>query len=83
MDLGCCVTAYRGRRVGSYLKWREGSLSPALWSGWAFNIMDLVHAPGGRDFWDERGYMFADAFRGHVENDMVARSPLAMSPATA
>ena len=59
----------------AYLKWREGSLSPALWSGWEFNIMNLVHAPGGRDFWDERSYMFADAFRDHVEKDIMKREP--------
>jgi len=59
----------------AYLKWREGSLSPELWSGWELVMMNLVHAPGGRDFWDERGYLFGDAFRDHVENHIMKREP--------
>jgi hypothetical protein len=37
--------------------------------------MNLVHAPGGREFWRERGYLFGDAFRSHVEDDIMKREP--------
>jgi hypothetical protein len=57
----------------AYLKRREGSLSQDLWSGWELVIMNLVHAPGGREFWNERAYLFGEAFRGHVENDILKR----------
>ena len=59
----------------AFLKWREGSLSPELWTGWELVIMNLVHSPGGRDFWSERGYLFGDAFRDHVENQIMKRKP--------
>jgi len=38
-------------------------------------MMNLVNAPGGKEFWDERGYLFGDEFRGHVENDIMMRVP--------
>ncbi len=37
--------------------------------------MNLVGAPGGKDFWKERGYLFGDEFRRHVENDLMKRTP--------
>jgi len=30
-----------------FIKWREGALSPELWSGWELVIMNLVVPPGG------------------------------------
>jgi hypothetical protein len=38
-------------------------------------IMNLVSAPGGRSFWDERGYLFGSAFRAHIEQDLMKRRP--------
>ena len=59
----------------AFIKWREGSLSAELWIGWELVMMNLVNAPGGKEFWDERGYLFGDEFRGHVENDIMMRVP--------
>lgn len=59
----------------AYIKWREGSLSAALWEGWELVMMNLVNAPGGKDFWEERGYLFGDEFRRHVESDIMQRKP--------
>ena len=47
----------------AFIKWREGSLSPELWSGWELVMMNLVIPPGGRAFWQERGYLFGSEFR--------------------
>jgi hypothetical protein len=59
----------------AFIKWREGTLAPDLWSGWEFVTMNLVKAPGGRVLWRERGYMFGAEFRNHVENDLIKRDP--------
>ena len=50
--LSCCQDAH--------LKLREGSLSQELWSGWEQVMINLVHSPGGRKFWEERAYLFGD-----------------------
>jgi hypothetical protein len=59
----------------AFIKWREGSLSSELWSGWEFVMMNLLLAPGGRAFWKERGYLFGAKFRQHVESDIMKRAP--------
>ncbi len=59
----------------AFLKWRQGSLSPELWRGWELVFMNLVHTSGGKEFWNERGYLFGDRFREHVENDLMKRKP--------
>jgi hypothetical protein len=59
----------------AFIKWREGSLSTELWSGWELVMMNLVIPPGGQEFWRERGYLFGGEFRSHVENDIMKREP--------
>ena len=59
----------------AFLKWREKLLAPPLWMGWELVIMNLVCAPGGKDFWKDRGYMFGEEFRRHVEDDLMKREP--------
>ena len=59
----------------AFYKWREGSLSPELWRGWEFVSMNFFSTPGGKDFWDERRYMFADAFQMYVVDDIMTREP--------
>lgn len=59
----------------AFIKWREGSLSPELWSGWELVMMNLVIPPGGQEFWQERGYLFGKEFREYVENDILKREP--------
>ena len=43
--------------------------------GWELLMMNLVAAPGGKAFWKERGYLFGDAFRRHVETEIMAKKP--------
>lgn len=57
----------------AFIKWQEGSLAPELWSGWEQVILNLIGSPGGREFWGERGYLFGDPFRRHVEGDLMKR----------
>jgi hypothetical protein len=59
----------------AFIKWREGSLSRELWSGWELVMMNLVIPQGGQEFWRERGYLFGDEFRSYVENDVMMRKP--------
>jgi len=59
----------------AFFQWREGALSPELWSGWELLMMNLVSAPGGKQFWLERGYVFGEAFRSHVEDVIMKRPP--------
>ncbi len=59
----------------AFIKWREGTLAPDLWSGWELVTMNLVKAPGGEVFWQERSYMFGAAFRDHIENVVMKRDP--------
>lgn len=57
----------------AYYKWREGSLDPELWRSWEFVSMNFFSTPGGRAFWDERGYLFAQSFQNFIENDLMKR----------
>lgn len=59
----------------AFLKWREGLLARDLWMGWELVMMNLLGAPGGKDFWSERGYLFGDDFRKHIEDDLIKRKP--------
>jgi len=67
--------AFLSYSQNAFLKWREGILEPPLWMGWELLIMNLVAAPGGREFWKERGYLFGEEFRRHVEDDLMKRTP--------
>jgi len=59
----------------AFYKWREGSLSPELWKGWEFVTMNFISTRGGKEFWKERGYMFSEAYRRHVETEIMPRKP--------
>ncbi len=37
----------------AFLKWRQGLLEPALWTGWEQVLMNLIGAPGGKGLWKE------------------------------
>jgi hypothetical protein len=67
--------AFLSYSQNAFLKWREKMLEPPLWMGWELLIMNLVAAPGGREFWKERGYLFGDEFRRYVESDLMKRAP--------
>ena len=59
----------------AFLKWRQGLLEPALWTGWEQVLMNLIGAPGGKGLWKERAYLFGEEFRRHVEDDLMKRTP--------
>jgi hypothetical protein len=67
--------AFLSYSQNAFYQWREGSLSPQLWVGWELLIMNLVSSPGGKDFWQERGYIFGSEFQDHVENQVMTRDP--------
>jgi hypothetical protein len=59
----------------AYYKWQEGSLAPELWRGWEYVSMNIFATPGGKDFWAERSYLFADAFQKFVTEEIMTRTP--------
>ncbi len=59
----------------AFYKWREGSLAPELWRGWEFVSMNFFSTPGGRAFWEERDYLFAEAFQRYIREDLMTREP--------
>ena len=67
--------AFLSYSQNAFLKWREKMLEPPLWMGWELLIMNLVSSPGGKEFWKERGYLFGEEFRRHVESDLMKRAP--------
>ena len=58
----------------AFYQWQEGWLSPELWAAWDFVFGIFFSTPGGRQFWDERGYMFGKNFQAHVET-VLERDP--------
>jgi len=46
-----------------------------LWMGWELLITNLASAPGGKEFWKERDYLFGEEFRRHVEDNLMKRTP--------
>lgn len=70
--------AFTSHSQNAFYKWRDGSLSPDLWRCWEYVSMNFLATPGGKEFWNERGYMFSDRYRGHVEKVIMAKPhPLA------
>jgi hypothetical protein len=67
--------AFLSYSQNAFIKWQQGLFAPALWLGWEQLIMNLAGAPGGREFWKERAYLFGEDFRRHVENDLMKRTP--------
>jgi len=67
--------AFCSNTQDAFYKWREGSLAPELWKSWELVSMNFFSTQGGAAFWDERGYMFADAFQSYVTDDLMRREP--------
>ena len=67
--------AFLSYSQNAFLKWKQGLLAPPLWMGWEQLLMNLTNAPGGKMFWKERGYLFGEEFRRHVEDDLMKRTP--------
>jgi hypothetical protein len=70
--------AFLSYSQNAFLKWRERMLEPPLWMGWELLIMNLVSSAGGKEFWKERGYLFGQEFRHHVEDDLMKESRIPM-----
>ena len=54
---------------------QQKALSPPLWAGWELLVMNLLAAPGGKEFWKERGYVFGKEYRDYVEKVIMTRKP--------
>ena len=67
--------AFLSYSQNAFYQWRDGSLTPQLWVGWEALMINLVSAPGGRQFWQERAYAFGEEFRAHVETVIMQRTP--------
>jgi hypothetical protein len=59
----------------AFYQWQEKALSPWLWAGWELLTMNLLAAPGGKEFWKERGYVFGHEYRDYVEKVIMTRKP--------
>ena len=59
----------------AFYKWQEGSLSSELWRGWEYVSMNIFSTSGGKEFWNERSYLFGDAFQKYVSEDLMTRTP--------
>ncbi len=59
----------------AFYQWREKALSPWLWDGWELLVMNLLAAPGGKEFWKERGYVFGKEYRDYVEKVIMTKKP--------
>jgi hypothetical protein len=59
----------------AFYKWQEGLLPPERWRAWEFVAMNFFSTSGGQAFWNERGYMFGDAFQDYIINDLMNRKP--------
>ena len=69
------MMAFCSYSQNAFYKWKEGSLAPELWRGWEFVSMNLFSTPGGKEFWEERSYLFGAAFRKYVEEEIMTRKP--------
>lgn len=67
--------AFSSYSQNAFFKWRDGSLSGELWQGWELLTMNFISTPGGKEFWKERGYVFGDSYRRHVESEIMPRKP--------
>ena len=59
----------------AFYQWQEKALSPPFWAGWELLTMNLLAAPGGKEFWKERGYVFGNEYRDYVEKVILTRKP--------
>ncbi len=59
----------------AYYKWREGSLESKFWRAWENVSMNFFSTSGGRAFWGERSYLFADEFQRYVEDHIMQQPP--------
>ena len=67
--------SFSAHTQNAYYKWTEGSLTPELWRSWEFVSMNFFSTPGGKAFWDERDYMFADAFQRYIKGQLMVKEP--------
>lgn len=59
----------------AFYKWRDGTLDPELWRTWELVSMNLYSTPGGKAFWKERRYLFAESYQNFIQNDLMNRAP--------
>jgi hypothetical protein len=67
--------AFMSFSQNAFYQWQEKALSPPLWSGWESVTINLLAAPGGKEFWKERGYLFGNEYRDYVEKVIMTKKP--------
>jgi hypothetical protein len=76
----CTFMAFLSHSQNAFHQWRLGHLAKDLWACWEALMMNLVHTPGGAEFWRERSYVFGKDFQDEVKAIM-AREPNPMAKA--
>lgn len=59
----------------AFYKWQDGALSSELWHAWEVVSLNMFSTPGGKTFWNDRGYMFGTAYQDHIDNVLLNRTP--------
>lgn len=64
----------------SYLQWKRGALIDDNWIGIYRMAVDVLAAPGARQFWDHRRHWFGDEFQHWVEDSVFETGSATMYP---
>lgn len=65
--------AFNAHMQDAYYKMEDGSLEPELWNCWERLAATFYSTPGGKAFWEERGYMFGRRFQNYLNDDLMQR----------
>jgi len=57
----------------AFYKFKDGHLAPEFWRSWELVSQNLFAAPGGKAFWADRGYLFANAYQEYINEDVMKR----------
>jgi hypothetical protein len=66
-QFNCTYLAFTSHSQNAFHQWRQGHLAGDLWACWEALLANMVHTPGGQEFWRQRSYVFAQNFRDEVE----------------
>ena len=66
MQSVCSTMALLTNCQNAFDHWRAGHLSQDRWYLWEQLLMAMMHTPGGAELWQQRSYMFSQAFQKEV-----------------
>ena len=73
-QFNCTYLAFLSHSQNAFHQWRQGHLAGDLWACWEALLMNMVHTPGGAEFWRQRSYVFAPDF-GEAVATIMRRPP--------